>query len=200
MRPKKSTDYVERAVEKLPTQFRFSESEALTSAVAAEVQELEDFFAEIRDKTTLESAEGAQLDQIGRVVILGRGAYDRNATDDLDYRAAIVVRIRALRSNGKTKDFDDLLTLLTDLTGGSWDLEELPPAAFAIYLFGVTGYDPGLVTGVIAFAKPAGVALEIHANAGAEDEYFRWASGTDEENSTTDGWDQGLWTTLLYAV
>jgi hypothetical protein len=165
-----------------------------------EIQRLEAFFEEIRTLTlNLESSVGVNLDVIGRIVLLGRGAYDRYATDDEDYRAALQVRIRALRSQGKTKDFDEILTLLTALMGGTWETFDEPPAAFSIHLFDVD-YDPNLVAAMFATAKGAGVGITITADVDPADEFFRFADGSDADDLTSQGWDDGKWTTPVYEV
>lgn len=69
--------------------------EALLKAIAAQVQHLEDVATDLRENRWLDSAEGAQLDGLGRILGLPRGAWD-----DEQYRA----RLQPLRGDWYDKN------------------------------------------------------------------------------------------------
>jgi hypothetical protein len=90
-------DHAARALALLPSQFAESTKlRALISAFADAAQDIEDdTWACIEDRM-LDTAEGAQLDQYGRV--LGQ---PRDGLSDDDFRALLGIRILANRSNGQ---------------------------------------------------------------------------------------------------
>lgn len=90
-------DHAARALALLPSQFAgATKLRELITAFADAAQDIEDdTWACIEDRM-LDTAEGAQLDQYGRV--LGQ---PRNGLSDEDYRALLGIRILANRSNGQ---------------------------------------------------------------------------------------------------
>lgn len=103
-------NHVEQALALLPSQFTDSAKlRALITALVARCQEIEDdAWACIEDRM-LDTAEGAQLDQYGRV--LGQ---PRDGLADEDYRALLGIRILANRSNGQA---DVILRVVAGLLG-----------------------------------------------------------------------------------
>src|SRR5690606_30235819 len=63
--------------------------EALLRAIAAQVQQLEDVATDLLEKRWLDTAEGAQLDGLGRLLGHGRVAWDAE-----QYRARLLLRAR----------------------------------------------------------------------------------------------------------
>lgn len=90
-------DHAARALALLPSQFAgATKLRALITAFADAAQDIEDdTWACIEDRM-LDTAEGAQLDQYGRV--LGQ---PRDGLSDDDFRALLGIRILANRSNGQ---------------------------------------------------------------------------------------------------
>lgn len=103
-------NHVERALALLPSQFAESTNlRALITAFAEIAQDIEDdTWACIEDRM-LDTAEGAQLDQYGKV--LGQ---PRDGLADEDYRALLGIRILANRSNGQA---DVILQVVAGLLG-----------------------------------------------------------------------------------
>src|SRR5690606_7213019 len=98
------------ALSRLVTQFRDKPRiEALLKAIAAQVQQLEDVATDLLEKRWLDSAEGAQLDGLGRILGLDRGAWD-----DEQYRARLRVRIRILLADGTPENIIATLALLAN--------------------------------------------------------------------------------------
>lgn len=175
-------DHVSRGVAQLISQFRAQpEVVAHLTAYLNWIQKLEDGIWQIIESRTLEG-EGVQLDVIGKLLGLGRGGFDRAGADDESYRAALAIRIRVLRSFGTLKDFEEVLTLLTQLMGGTWRMREKFPMRIVIDLYGVS-YDPYLVAEVLIGAKLAGVALELRWTSDPAAFVFRFAYGTTEHSS-----------------
>lgn len=104
------TDHTARALAILPSQFSdATKLRALLTALTAQVQLLDDdTWACIEDRM-LDTAEGVQLDQYGRV--LGQ---PRDGLADEDYRALLGIRILANRSNGQA---DVILRVVAGLLG-----------------------------------------------------------------------------------
>ena len=187
----RSNDHVARGIAKLLSQFRTPQIEAWLASYLRVVQTCEDIFWEIIEGRLLSTAVGAQLDVWGIFLNFGRGVVDRNGASDDDYRAALYIRARALRSSGRPSDFDDLLTMLADLMGGTWAYDEFYPARIRITLYDVT-YDPLLAAYVLTTAKAAGVALEIFFTTGPQSAIFRFAPGAVAVHQSTRGFDASV--------
>lgn len=174
------TDHVARTLALLPSQFRnASKVRALLTALCEVVQGIEDdTWACIEDRM-LSTAEGAQLDQYGRV--LGQ---PRDGLADEDYRALLGIRILANRSNGQA---DVILRVVAGLLGAD-RLQDtdgvhyrvLPPAAYELWWVsddgvGDTGADRlALIRKILDEITPSGVSWSATDNsAGA----FQFDSG-----------------------
>jgi len=89
-------DHIENALRELYFQFRHKPVfKALITAIAAGVQEIEDEALNISQALILESATGAQLDLLGKIVGAARGGLS-----DRRYARIIQARIAANRSDG----------------------------------------------------------------------------------------------------
>lgn len=187
----KSVDHVERGIRKLLFQYRqVPQIVAWLSTYLEWIQKTEDGIWQIIEARTLDGV-GIQLDIIGRLVGLGRGAFDRNASNDDDYRAGLIIQIRALRSRGTLPDFEELLTQLTDLMGGGYTVENRHPARVRVVLTGVA-YDPNLVAGVLIFAKAAGVALTFLWSPSSSTSLFRFSGSNAVTPASPNGWGAGV--------
>lgn len=91
------TDHVTRALATLPSQWRDSPKvRALVSVLAKPDQDLEDTAWDLYSKRGVETAEGVQLDILGKLV----GQLRLGLSDD-DFRRLIRVRILANRAGGR---------------------------------------------------------------------------------------------------
>jgi len=89
-------DHVDQMLDDLLSQFGDSlRLRALLELVGDEVQQLENVLNELHDERLLATAEGAQLDQYGKLAGVTRGGL----VDD-DYRVVVQVWLAALRSHG----------------------------------------------------------------------------------------------------
>lgn len=178
-------DHAARALALLPSQFAgATKLRALITALADAAQDIEDdTWACIEDRM-LATAEGAQLDQYGRV--LGQ---PRDGLSDDDFRALLGIRILANRSNGQA---DVILRVVAGLLGAD-RLQDtdgvhyrvLPPAAYELWWVsddgaGDTGADRlALIRKILDEITPSGVSWSATDNsAGA----FQFDSGPGLDN------------------
>ncbi len=99
------TDHADRAVNRLAQQYRLPKLEAFLRALIHPLQAIEDVAWQLYTERFIDTAIGAQLDLIGRIVGQPRLGY----LDD-DYRRLCRARIIVNRSNG---NIPDLLTVVT---------------------------------------------------------------------------------------
>lgn len=146
--------------------------EALLKAIAAQVQQLEDVaIVDLREKRWLDSAEGAQLDGLGRILGLDRGAWD-----DEQYRARLRVRIRVLLADGTPESIITTLALLAE--GTPVQLIETYPAELRIVMGGaVTPEVEGALRETALSIKPPGVALWLESGSNPDEPEFAFDGG-----------------------
>jgi len=114
----KQTDHTGVAQATLPKQFKDKANLlALVQAIVGPsdpttwgLQELENVFFQLRDNRWLDTAVGAQLDGLGRILGL-----HRTSADDEEYRAALYVQVQI---NVSKSEPERLLALLETITGG----------------------------------------------------------------------------------
>src|SRR5262245_5478812 len=102
----------------------------------SEVQLLEDTLWALLVERTVDTAVGAQLDVLGRIVKQPRGSRDDDA-----YRLWIKARVRVNRSSGLPEQIIDILKVLTP-DGTAIRVEEQFPAGFVAHIDdAITGSD-----------------------------------------------------------
>jgi hypothetical protein len=142
-------------VARLTDRMRKPKLSALLAAWLAEVQEIEQASWDQLTRRSPETAQGAVLDVLGKLV-----GQSRQGLPDDRYRIWISGRVLANRSSGKT---EQLLAIATKLCGDVWH-EEQYPAAFTIHaqepIPGIGGQE---VAKLLRLAKAAGVMM-----------HFRW--------------------------
>ena len=144
-----------------------------------------------QQRASLDAAEGAQLDQWGKLFGLLRQGW----TDD-SYRARIRVWLQVLRSKGTP---NELIRITADVTGTTIPgpgvtLWETPPASWSIqYAYDLFGEDPELALDLaryLAKADPAGVGVgQVVSMNGTGGFIFGTvgANGFSEEGGDTNG-------------
>jgi hypothetical protein len=159
-------------------------NQALLAAVGVQLQEVEDALWQLYTERNIETAIGAQLDILGRIVGELRG--DRA---DEDYRAAIRVRILVNSSDGKAEQL--IAIVLGMLPDADITLTESYPAAIRVEvtaLFGAVTVET--VGAMLQQAKPAGVRLTtVFADLSS---VLLWGA-TPSHADLVNGWDSGLW-------
>lgn len=105
--------HVEEALARLPSQFENAATiRAVIEILGNMVQELEDVLWSLIGDRYLDTAEGAQLDVIGRVVGIGRTG---TAMSDRRFRRRIVAKIAANVSDGQ---HERLIEIIQAMNGG----------------------------------------------------------------------------------
>lgn len=143
---------------------------AIVTAFLARVQELENALWDLLTETTLETAVGAALDQIGAILVFPRGTL----TDDEDYRAVLRAVIRVHRSDGAGNDVLEVVALLL---GDDFDFTYTGGRASIL----ITAHAPlplaeTTVGALIRKAASAGIQLQVTSPPVAEDLLFRFSS------------------------
>lgn len=142
---------------------------ALLRAMVQRVQELEDNTWDVMTRYTIDGADTARLDVIGRVVVL-----PRFWADDEIYRAALRGKIRTNRSRGLIDDIIQVIQLAAQVTTIT-KVESYAPAAMTVVL-GETITDERQVAleFLLPKARPAGVQLHLEVPVSAH--HLTWAS------------------------
>lgn len=107
-----NTDHVTEALALLLEQFKNKTNiEGLLSSHIGEIQSAENAAYDTSYYSILDNATGAQLDRLGKLV-----GEDRKSTDDDVYRIFIQVRIAINKSNGRTEEIYNILSLINSDT------------------------------------------------------------------------------------
>ena len=108
----KITDHGSEAVDRLVTQFKDKERiTGIVEAIGGQIQGLEDVSCDLIDDRKIDTAEGVQLDKIGKIV--GRR---RLGLSDASYRQVIKAQIGINTSNGHLEDLFFVFNLITGST------------------------------------------------------------------------------------
>lgn len=192
------TTHVSEAQKELLMQFWSSPNlQGTISSVVRQVQGLEDVTHEFHTKLSLDVAEGAQLDIIGRIVSLDRG----NA-DDATYRNRLRVRILTMTSSGTQQDILEILHLRYGYGLSRWTLKDGTIAEFVVsYNDGnapLTTTQAREMANYVKAAKAAGVRfyLEYVPVEEASGQYFSFGSLPDIEGDSF-GFDYGAFSGVV---
>lgn len=138
----KITTHADDAVDRLPEQYREKPKlSALVRAYGTQAQALEDVFYEMIEANNLFDAVGAELDQIGDIVV-----QPREGRSDQRYLVRILAKIGQNVSKGTGPELIRIFKLLMQATRVYFN--PLYPAGFSITAI---GYDP------------VGTSVEVHA-------------------------------------
>lgn len=122
-----------------------------------QVEDAERVAFELFEERVLDTAVGAQLDGIGRII-----GEERQGKDDAEYRIALATRIDLNNSTGIR---EDILKMILGVLGDSTsvDIDEYYPASFvARVLTSVPdGFDPTQLATLVQGAKSAGVNGQV---------------------------------------
>lgn len=149
-------DHVGDGLSKLLAQFQgLPRYTAFVTALLKQIQKLEDVLWDLYLGDWIDTAEGARLDVLGRLV-----GETRQGVDDDIYRAFIRARVRANRCTGLLPELVLIVSLIQN--------DELPvrsreyyPAAVVIQPTSVVVVDPYRVGKMLRGAKPGGVSLHL---------------------------------------
>ena len=151
---------------------------AMLRAMLRRVQEIEDTTWEVLETYTIEGADTARLDVLGKIV-----GQPRFWGDDDIYRAVIRGKIRANRSRGLTDDLIDVvqLTLASTVTVG---MRHLSPATLLLWINGtVDAAHQTALEFLLPKARPAGVQMHVFTTAGDVADAAVWDESTWDDGS-----------------
>ena len=159
---------------------------AVLCAFLGSVQETEDAAWQLLTERDLDSAVGAQLDMLGRLV-----GEAREGRADSEYRPFVRARILINRSNGLA---EEVLTILRVVTGGTVELHlrEHYPAAFTVEVVGPIPFTPATLLRLLREAKAAGVRVLLEYSLLPEEETFAFAVGSTVELDAARGFGSTL--------
>ena len=164
---------------------------AMLCAWLGRLQETEDTTTAMLALRDVETAEGAQLDLLGRVVLEGR----RGRSDDR-YRDALRVRILANRSDGHAEDLIRIVYLIDRYAETSdWvHLTDYPPASIVVEGRREVLNDPREIVRFLRTAKGAGVRLDYVYSESPDADTFEF-SDASADASTAQGFGSTTETT-----
>ncbi len=164
------TDHQAQALARLAEQYKGSASfTALIRVATAEHQAIEDvLWAEFVE--TVDSAVGASLDLIGKVV-----GQPREGRDDVTYRLWVKARVKVNRSGGTGADIVSIFTALCP--GLDVRLEERFPATFILHIEGGAAPTPTALASLLQIAKAGGVKAILEYLNAAPTASFSFAGG-----------------------
>ncbi len=188
------TAHIAQGLDRLLTQFKGQPNfEGLLSAFLAQVQDVETMLYALIVERYLDTAVGAQLDGIGRVV----GELRLGANND-DYRTSIRGRIRSNRGDSRVEDIYFLFTLL--LPGSTFRQQDGPgPAAFQFQIVtpllpappALPSPSPEVLAAQLRAAKGGGIHASMLFSQFDEANTFTTADGAflqpDNNRGTGDG-------------
>lgn len=152
--PVPRTPAVEAGLARLVTQFRrHPRIEAVLRSLLSGVQDVEDAIESLRNGRAIGHAVGAQLDGIGQIVGLPRGAME-----DPEYRQRLAVQIRINLATGSAEDILQILALILGPTSGI-QMVESQPAELRIVVHRAVPHTAGrAAAAALRQTKPAGVS------------------------------------------
>lgn len=165
-------DYLQEMIDDMPEQFRGGQNTKIfVAALARQLQEAYRFLADLRDKRSLETAVGIQLDGIGDIVVLTRDEAARmidfadkgEAMDDELYREYLRYKVHVNTNVGTYRDVHKALQMFWSTSPLYYSEKAEAPATM---FFTTSVNDPEAMTDMLAkipVIKPAGVALKILA-------------------------------------
>lgn len=188
-------DHAERALARLLTQYRGTHSvPGVLRVLCRQVQEIEDALFAVIAGRALDTATGAQLNNLGRIV-----GVERASLDDAAFRLRIRAQILVNRRSGES---ETLIAILAYLAPGSTPiLREHFPAALSLEAAGAVIADPTQHANVIDSARAGGVRAVLLYHPQPDDETARLvAEGTGSDLlGTLDGY-HGLGDLHLYVT
>lgn len=169
-------DYVERYSALLLMQWRKPRRLAIFQAILAEVQALEDALYAVLTGVNLDTAVGAQLDLIGKIL-----KTPRLGLDDESYRLRLRVEILVLSSNGHP---DDLLAILLAAlpTGFTFSYAETDYATSLPQVHGaLSSATATLLVSFLKRAKSVGTRVMLEYSEADDEHTFTFADDIELE-------------------
>ena len=177
-------DYEEISRLLLTTQYRRPLIEALTEALAGQLQEADDIALRIPEETLgLDSAVGVQLEQLVGLV----GAPVVGGEDQM--RALAKTWIRRNRSRGTT---DDVIAFVALFPVADFDVDEVFPARLEVVAYDVAADLGATLALVISGTRAAAVGAGLLVSVAGRSKTFHFSETGPDESGTTYGFGVGL--------
>lgn len=183
MVPARIASFVTRGLALVVTQLRGkTKFEALISSYLEEIDEIETALWQLQEERWLDTAEGEQLDGIGRIV-----GVRRNGTDD-HYRLRLRAQIQILLSSGTIPEILRIFRLLID-SAATLRYTPFYPAAYQIRVGNQALEDYELIELSRALTEtcPAGVNGQLLYQVSEDADTFTFSTGSGLEASTAQG-------------
>lgn len=185
-------DHVAEMIARLPGQFRTKTDEPnrverLLTALGGSVQDLWQVMQAVLLLRTIESAAGAQLDVLGRIV-----KERRDGLDDDTYRRRVRARIAVHRSRGTVEDLITITRLVVLVEGALIRVVVEAIASVVVHLENAAVTDAiadTVLFGFLQAAAAAGVRVILHSGSGDPAGWF-----TLDASDNARGLDNGLFT------
>jgi hypothetical protein len=176
-------DHVAEALARLPMQFRGKPRiEAFVRATTSSLQALEDASVQLLTAWVLDTAIGAQLDQLG--VIVGQ---PRDGLSDADYRRILRARIAANRSDGIVEDLIQVARMVVYDDAAQIEVERQDHATILVRINGIalSAQTQATLFALLTLARAAGVRLVLESSLAAPGGTFTW------DGTAGQAWDNG---------
>lgn len=176
-------DHVQEALDRLPTQYTTDAGvTTLLAALVRPAQALEDTLQDMLLNRAVDTAVGAQLDIIGKLVGQARGGQ----LDDV-YRRYIRARIKTSRSKGIVEDLIRIATLvIDDLDARIWvDQQGIAGVNIVVQDAGIDEDTAAATISFLRLAIAAGVRVILESSPSPPDETFTF---DDEGPGLDDGY------------
>lgn len=169
----KINDHGDRAVDRLPQQFKRKPNFGATvRAVADQIQDIEDAAFALFNGRSVFDATAANLDRIGAIVGQARPISGPAATDDDVYRGMILARVIINRTQGEP---EPIISLLLLLGANSVHLVEMFPATLLVQFEGTLVTDGPTTRDLLEQATPP-IGLDVVK---FSSDYFGFAGDPD---------------------
>lgn len=172
----KITDHVVQALARRSQQFKNkTKYENLLSALTQEVQPMEDALWQLFTERTIDTAIGAQLDDIGLIV-----GQLREGLSDSDYRRLVRARISVNNSQGLVADLIGVSVLIVDDATAEIIIKQQPTAAVVVQILETipTSAVVGFLIDFLLDTVSAGVRLILETLEDVDAETFFTATFT----------------------
>lgn len=184
MVPVKIASYIKRGLALVITQLQGkTKFESLLSSYLAEMDEIETALWQIQEERWLDTAEGEQLDGIGRIV----GSARNGASDDR-YRLRLRARILILLSSGTIPEILAVFRLLID-ESASLTYTAFYPAAYQVRVDGQALEDFELIelSDALTETCPAGVNAQLRYQVSDDEDTFTFSASSSLESDASAG-------------
>lgn len=162
--------------------------QALLSALLNQVQSLEDATWDLLMNRWLDTAVGAQLDALGKIV-----GEPRNGRNDADYKVRLQARLRINLASGTPEDVLALFSFL--LPSNTFKIKEWYPAHFTLEIFGAMTANISELSLILQTVKAAAVGTEMIYSLAADEDTFTFADGATMQVDSGRGYADAAMTT-----